>query len=132
MTADYSRPPFSPVPKGRVKALDQADQRKALEAEDKRENAKVKKRAGGRCEVIVSTPNSWAPNRSVSLSRCERPGIDPHHLISGSGRRNRGKSILADYKLWVCRQCHDDITRKILKPTTAEHDAGTVRYVRAK
>ena len=123
MAIDYSHSAF---PKQRVKALDKADKQKAIAAKDRAENDKAKKRAGGRCEV-----------RFVSVAsqdglRCISKGVDPHHLIGGIGRRNKGKSILAEYKIWVCRQCHDDITANILRPTTAEHDAATVRYWRAR
>lgn len=112
------------LPKGRVKALVVEDARAKLETQDKTENAKAKARAEGRCEVRVG--------KMMTFVRCQRAGVDPHHLIGGSGRRNRGKSILAQYKLWVCRQCHDDITAKKLQPTTATHDAQSVRYRRAK
>jgi RNase P subunit RPR2 len=64
--------------------------------------------------------------------RCTRKDSQTHHLKGGIGRRNRGVSILADWKLRTCDQCHTDITGKILKPTTAEADAHTIKYWRAK
>jgi hypothetical protein len=122
MAIDYS---LLAIPKSRVKALDKDDQRKALAAKDKAENAKARKRAGGQCEIRTALVGKL-------FTRCKRAGVDPHHLIYGSGRRNRGKSILADYKLWVCRQCHAAITANVLRPTTAEHTAATVRFWRAR
>lgn len=129
MAIDYSASAF---PKSRPVALDKDDRAKALAAKDKAENAKARERANGRCEVIEATPNAWAPARSFRLSRCIRKDTQTHHLKGGIGRRNRGDSVLAINKLRVCQQCHDDITAKILKPTTAKHDALTVRYWRAR
>lgn len=121
MAIDYS---LFAIPKSRVKALDKADKQKALEAKDRAENAKAKKRAGGMCEVRRPLP--------VGIARCTKKDTETHHLIGGIGRRNKGKSILADYKLRVCGECHKAITANILRPTTAEHDAHTVRYWRAR
>jgi hypothetical protein len=114
---DYSRFAF---PKSRVKALEVADKRAAIDTQDRQENAKAKARAGGRCEVILDGV------------RCRRKGIDPHHLIGGIGRRNKGKSILAAHKLWVCRACHEGIGAKVLQPTTDTDEAAKIRYRRAK
>ena len=125
---DYSGFAF---PKQRVKALEQQDKATALESKDKAENAKAKKRANGRCEVYLAEPYGTNLTRWVGLF-CTNKDTQTHHLIGGIGRRNKGKSILADYKLRVCDQCHDDITRKILQPTTAEHTAATVRYRRVR
>jgi hypothetical protein len=121
LAVDYSQLAF---PKSRVKALDKADKQKALKAKDKAENAKAKKRACGRCEVWEQSGH-WR-------ARCMDKDTETHHLIGGIGRRNKGKSILAEYKLRVCKECHAAITANVLKPTTAEHDASTVRYWRAK
>jgi hypothetical protein len=129
MAIDYS---LFAIPKQRVKALDKADKQKAIEAQDKAENAKAKKRAGGMCEVIVSRAPAGTGVTLWHSERCHRKDTQTHHLKGGIGRRNRGDSILAIQKLRVCDQCHSDITGKILKPTTAEHDASTVRYWRAK
>jgi hypothetical protein len=123
MAIDFSGFAF---PKGRVKALDKQDKQAALEALDKKENAKAKKRAKGRCEV-------YAPVRGLAYpARCIHKDVETHHLLGGIGRRNRGKSVLAEYKLRVCKECHTAITANILKPTTAEATAETVRYWRAR
>ncbi len=125
MAIDYSG--FA-IPKSRVKALDKADKQKAIEAKDRAENAKAKKRAKGRCEV-VEVPGRW--DRVLTV-QCDNKDTETHHLLGGIGRRNKGKSILAEYKLRVCTACHQAITANILRPTTAEHDASTVRFWRAK
>jgi len=122
MAIDYSGFAF---PKGRIKALDKADKVKAIEAQDKKENAKAKKRAAGMCEVVEV-------HGSSSYGRCGHKDTETHHLLGGIGRRNKGKSILAEYKLRVCSQCHQAITANILRPTTATHDAATVRFWRAR
>lgn len=121
LAIDYSGFAF---PKGRVKALDKQDKAKAIEAKDKAENAKAKARSENRCEVRVGLMSTFI--------RCWGAGVETHHLIGGIGRRNKGKSILAEYKLRVCKECHAAITANILRPTTAEHDAATVRYWRSK
>lgn len=123
---DYSQFAF---PKSRPVALDKADKQKAIESRDKAENAKAKKRANGRCEVIVVLDSV---GRKKATARCERKDVETHHLIGGIGRKNKGDSILAEYKLRCCMECHSLITKKILKPTTATHDAATVRYWRSK
>jgi hypothetical protein len=126
MAIDYSVFKFG---KPRVKALLKEDKTKAIEAEDARESAKARARAKGQCEVQVRIDGR---SRKGVYARCTKKDTQTHHLIGGIGRRNRGASILAIKKLRVCDSCHDLITRKILKPTTGEHDADTVRYVRSK
>jgi len=130
MAIDYSGFAF---PKTRVKALDQADRTRARTAQDKAENAKAKRRAQGTCEVFCLVAVHPARGKYVGeYQRCRQVDTATHHLIGGIGRRNRGKSILAAYKLRVCAKCHDAITKNILRPTTAEHTAETVRYWRAR
>jgi hypothetical protein len=120
---DYSAMAF---PKSRPKALDKQDKDRAIETLDKAESAKARKRAKGQCEV------RWIGPWSGQTLRCAAKDTQTHHLKGGIGRRNRGDSILAINKLRVCDQCHTDITGKILKPTTAEADAHTIRYWRSK
>ena len=125
---DYSSLPFA---KPRPKALDKADKAKALAAKDKAESAKAKKRAGGLCEVYFAEPYGKNLTRWVGMY-CTRKDTQTHHLIGGIGRRNKGRSLLADYKLRVCAECHRLITANILQPTTTEHTAATVRYRRVR
>lgn len=128
---DYSTLPHA---KPRPKALDTREAKAALDKQDREESAKAKQRAGGQCEVIEIVPASWptAQRYFDGASRCQRRDTQTHHLLGGIGRRNKGTSILADYKLRVCDQCHKDITAHVLQPTTAEHTALTVRYRRAR
>jgi hypothetical protein len=126
MAIDYSG--FA-IPKSRVKALDVREQKAEIAKTDKQENAKAKQRAGGYCEVRVTMT---IRDVEVLPQRCWRRDVHTHHLLGGIGRRNKGKSILALYKLRVCDICHRDIHAKVLVPTTAEHDATTVRYRRAR
>lgn len=114
---DYSQLAF---PKGRTPALAKQDKQAALEAQDKKENQKAKKRAKGFCEVVDV------------YGRCARKDVHTHHLLGGMGRRNRGVSVLASMKIRVCQTCHNEIHAKILKPTTEKHDAATVRFRREK
>lgn len=127
MAIDYSRSAF---PKSRPKALDKAERDRALAAKDKAESAKARKRAKGQCEMQEMVAGSMT--LGLIALRCHRKDTQTHHLKGGIGRRNRGDSILAVNKLRVCTECHRLITAKILKPTTAGHDATTVRYWREK
>jgi hypothetical protein len=123
MAVDYSALKF---PKSRVKALEKADKAAALATQDKKESAKAKRRAKGMCEA-------WSPCPVGGfMVRCYRKDTQTHHLISGIGRRNKGKSILAEHKLRICDQCHADIHAKVLQPTTDTTEAAKVRYRRQK
>ena len=117
--ANYSRPDFSPVPKGDPRIVAKQAREALVETQDKKERAKCRKRSHGRCEVIVT-------------GRCLRPARENHHLIGGSGRRNKGKSILAEHRLDVCEKCHHAITNRLLVPVdgTKKEHADTVRYAR--
>jgi len=126
MSIDYSSFRF---PKSRVRALEKGDKAAKIRLTDRSENAKARKRAEGRCEVCIVLSN--VGRKSIAV-RCERKDTQTHHLKGGIGRRNRGVSILAEYKLRVCDQCHELITRNILQPTNADHDAYTVKYWRSR
>ena len=127
MAIDYSR---CALPKTRPKALDKADRDALVAKVDQAENTKARKRAKGQCEVQEMVAGSLT--LGLVPLRCHRKDTQTHHLKGGIGKRNRGDSILAINKLRVCDTCHRQITAKILKPTTAKHDALTVRYWRAK
>lgn len=126
MAIDYSEFKFS---KSRPVSLDREDKRQSIASKDKAENAKAKARAKGQCEVL--TVIDMRSRKTIAV-RCQRPDRQTHHLKGGIGKRNRGDSILAIQKLRVCDECHEAITAKVLKPTTATHDAVTVRFWRAK
>jgi hypothetical protein len=117
MAMDTSRLAF---PKGRPRALDKAVRRKALEAFDTRESAKVKARSGGLCEVqeerIKARLEGWL--------RCGRHAMHVHHLLGGIGVRGVGESALASNKVHVCAVCHRLIHNHILR------SLGGVRFER--
>jgi hypothetical protein len=130
MAVDYTQFAY---PKTRVKALEKADKAKAIEAQDRTENAKAKKRAKGRCErVEVVNASIVVGKGDVVEVRCHRKDAHVHHLISGIGRRNMGRSIFAEHKLCVCEKCHADIHAKVLQPTTSTDEAASIRYRRAR
>lgn len=122
--------------KPRPKLLDRQDVARENKATDRTENAKVKKRSGGRCEVALPMFIFHDTNvATLTLTRCERRAAHVHHLISGIGRRNRGVSILAEHKLHVCAKCHREIHGHVLNPqnATAEREAAsTVTYERVR
>lgn len=104
-------------PKPRPRKLEKLDRTKIRETLDRAENAKVKARSGGRCEMAEMTPRtnicspvSWKPER------CARRAIHIHHKLSGIGVRGRGPSALAENKLHVCQRCHSDIHAHVLVP----------------
>ena len=113
-------------PKPRPKLLDKRKAQADLAKIDCRERKACRKRSGGRCEVLEVGPVYWF--------RCRLRATENHHLISGSGRRNRGKSIRSEYRLDVCRRCHQEITNHVLTPVdgTKQEHAATVRYERRR
>jgi hypothetical protein len=128
MAIDYSGLAF---PKSRPKALDKQDKDRQIETKDQAENTKARKRAKGQCEVQVIVVNTVG-RKSIAV-RCQEKDSQTHHLLGGIGRRNRSaKSLSSDWKLRVCNRCHSEITAHVLKPTTAEADAHTIKYWRAK
>ena len=117
------------IPKPRPRLLEKRDRASATAAIDRAERAKCRQRSGGRCEV------GWreVTTDGYDVYQCTLRATDNHHLISGSGRRGRGKSILAAHRIDVCRQCHQDITGHVLVPVgLGREDAATVRYERVR
>ncbi len=123
-----------PLAKPRPAALVKRERQAAIKARSLAEDRKVKARAGGRCEVWKQTYWTFANELPKALcDRCHRAPVgDPHHLIYGSGRRNIGKSILAAWKLAVCRQCHAEIQQHVLVPVEPLADALHVVYGRIR
>lgn len=113
--------------KPRPRLLDKRAAKAALDAQDRIERAKCKARSGGQCEVHMTTTSfrggDW---------RCVRRASQNHHLIGGSGKRNKGKSVLAEHRLDTCDRCHEEITHHVLVPVdgTLKDNAATVRYER--
>jgi hypothetical protein len=116
-------------PKPRPKLLDKRQVKADTAKVDREENAKVKQRSGGRCEVWIIWDARGGNRRP---DRCLLRASQVHHLISGIGRRNVGKSIEAAHKLHVCDRCHEEIHGHVLKPVTQTDDATAIRYERVK
>lgn len=117
--------------KPRPKLLDKRQVKAEIAAADRAENARVKARSGGQCEVRVSRILFDGHPAAI---RCPRRASHVHHLISGIGRRNRGPSIETAHKLHVCEACHEEIHGHVLVPVdgTQREDAATVRYERVR
>lgn len=115
-------------PKPRPRDLDRQALAKLRDKIDRQERAKVMARSGGRCEVRVTV----MVVEPFDL-RCTGRSTEVHHLIGGIGRRNKGRSILAEHRLATCQSCHTAITRHVLQPVgEGREDAATVRYERAR
>lgn len=99
-------------PKPRPAALSKADRRTALVKRDTAENAKVKRRSAGRCEVEILYRGGGA----VEYARCERRAVHVHHRRGGIGVRGVNDSALARYKVAVCPACHTAIHNHTLVP----------------
>lgn len=115
------------IPKPRPKLLDKRQAKADVDRIDRQERVRVRARSGGRCEVRCY---DWGAQQFLP---CSRRAAENHHLISGIGRRNRGRSILAAHRLDVCKQCHEEITGKVLVPCVEQAKAecaATVRYER--
>ena len=92
-------------PKPRPAALERQDRRKKIRTADLSENAKVKARSRGYCELMTSA--TW---------RCNKRASHVHHRLSGIGVRGIGASAKAENKLHLCNSCHSDIHAHILVP----------------
>ena len=124
------------IAKPRPRMLDKLDAKRAREATDRAENVKVKARSGGQCEVQTLKQvryGGMSMGRPMAI-RCALRASHIHHLISGIGRRNVGKSIEAAHKLHVCERCHDKIHGHVLIPVNQyeREAAATVRFERIK
>jgi len=118
---------FHPQPKPRVRALLKQDRVKRKQSIEDRENAKVRARSKGQCEVREAT-------HGTLLHRCRKQARHIHHLLPGLGRRGIRESALAQNKLHVCEDDHSLIHAHILQHHW--HDvndrAGTSYFVRLK
>ena len=104
-------------PKPSPGALDRAARSMARYVTDRRENAKVRIRSEGRCEVVEEVQRFgcvWGDRR------CSRDGVHVHHMISGRGKRAIGQSLLAEHKQHTCAQHHEDITEHRLERIATE------------
>lgn len=117
-----------PQPKPQPRILEKREKKAALDAKDRAERKKCRIRSSGRCEVIVQTA---LPECSMlRVKRCQRRAQHNHHLISGSGRRNIGPSILAAHRLDCCSLCHQLIEAAVYYPVDQSEAiyAEKVRY----
>ena len=92
--------------------------RACQQARERRENATVKERSGGRCEVVLDG------------RRCRKAGREVHHLLGGHGRRGRGDSALATHKVHTCVAHHRLMGLRWIEVswTTPENPMATVRF----
>jgi hypothetical protein len=143
VSPNYARPAFSPQPKDPPHRLVKEDAKATVRTTDSKERAACHGRSGGRCEVWETVIPLFVfdaktmrqkPVVGVMVVRCKRRATENHHLIGGSGRRNKGRSILAAHRLDTCEKCHKDITGNVLVPLdgTVKEDAATVKYQRIK
>ncbi len=89
---------------------------------DRLENAKVRERSEGRCEI--------AERYNGPRYKCYAVATEVHHMISGRGSRARGPSLLADHKQHACHACHRLITEKKLRRVGGEAPHWSDYYVR--
>lgn len=120
-------------PKPRPQLLEKRQAKADLDKRDRIERGKCRVRSGGRCEVLLA----WNYENSYGdkpITRCPRRASQNHHLIGGSGRRNKGRSILAAHRIDTCDRCHSDITGNVLVPVdgTKREWATQVRYERRR
>jgi len=116
--------------KGKPFVVEKREKKSAVDAKDRAEREKCHIRSAGRCEVQEVIPK---PEQSLIVTkRCKRKVVHNHHLISGSGKRNVGPSILAEHRLDTCQRCHQDIEAGLLVPADRDkaQDAATVTYER--
>ena len=120
-------------PKPKPRALEKLARQRQKQSVEDRENARVKARSNGQCEVREQfTSRGFAEPSISSTRRCHRRASEVHHILGGSGRRGVGESAKAENKLHLCGPCHDLITRHILQVhwTQVEDRAGTHYVVR--
>lgn len=127
MPIDYS---VFKLAKPRPRILEKREQKAKLKTEDDRQREICHARSGLRCEVQEVIPR---PEHSLFfLKRCKGRVVHNHHLIGGNGRRNVGKSILAEHRMDTCQKCHQDIEGGILVPADQDYAeiAAKVTYCR--
>lgn len=120
--------------KGTPRAILKEKRVKVKQDIEDEQNAIVKARSGGRCEVRERAVR----DEHAETKRCKRDAREVHHCLGGIGRRGVRESALAQNKLHVCAgfegSCHDLITRWILQQhwTDVNDRAGTSYFIRLK
>jgi hypothetical protein len=115
-------------PKGMTQRAYVKRKRSRKKATDYAENRKVKKRSGHVCEV--KERGHMFPDYFFRCSQYAMPGV--HHLIFGRGKRNVGRSILAECKIAICPVHSLEIHEHLLNPVEGCDPtlADSVRYER--
>ena len=115
-TPDLAFP--KPVPQ----FVERQQRRACQQARERGENVTVKKRSGGRCEVVLGE------------TRCRRPGREIHHLLGGHGQRGRRDSVLATHKVHTCVAHHRLIGLRWIEVTwtTPENPVATIRFTQVR
>ena len=93
------------IPKPTATA-DRAKRKRAQQAKDRRESAKVKVRSGGHCEIVTQLGIGAYPTYGVP---CYVSAVHVHHMIKGRGKRAVGASLLAIHKQHACTEHHRGI-----------------------
>jgi len=125
-------------PKPKPRALEKQARLRQKQSVEDTQNARVKARSKGQCEVREQfTSRGFAEPTISSTRRCHRRASEVHHILGGSGRRGVGESSKAENKLHLCGgpgSCHDLVTRRILQAhwTDVNDRAGTSYFVRLK
>ena len=105
-------------PKPLPQMLEREERRARQRARERVENAKVRRRSGGRCEVVLDD------------RRCRKSGREIHHLLGGHGRRGRGESLLATHKVHACAVHHRLMQLRWITAawTTPDTPVDTIRF----
>ena len=113
-----STAPDLAFPKPSPQILERQQRRACQQARERRENTTVRKRSGGRCEVVLGGV------------RCRRAGRDVHHLLGGHGQRGRGESVLATHKVHACVEHHRLMSLRWIDVTwaTPENPWASIRF----
>ena len=115
-TPDLAFP--KPVPQ----FVERQQRRACQQARERLENAAVKERSGGQCEVVLDG------------RRCRKAGREVHHLLGGHGRRGRGDSALATHKVHMCVEHHRLMGLRWIAVTwaTSENPMTTIRFAQVR
>ena len=105
-------------PKPVPQFLEREARRACQQAREHRENALVRTRSGGRCEIVLDG------------TRCRKPGREVHHLLGGNGRRGRGASALATHKVHTCVEHHRLMSLRWIEVTwtTPENPVASLEF----
>ena len=105
-------------PKPLPQMLEREERRARYQTLERLENATVRRRSGGRCEVVLGG------------DRCRKAGREMHHLLGGHGRGGRGESVLATHKVHACVRHHRLMQLRwiIATWTTPDTPAETIQF----